>query len=534
MSIFNTTPLPKIKRSTHNESHQVKLSFDAGTLYPIMTELCLPGDTWKVRLEQFIRTMPMIAPVLDRIDVKVDAFFVPLRLIWDDFEDFITLGTTGEFTAYAPRIVLQSSSPTQQYVNLANPIVGIGGLSDYLNFPTNHIPVIGQPFDRVMDALPFRAYQFIYNEYYRNQDLEDEIPVNRSSGPMVIISSGSPEAQYSNFYLQQRGWRKDYFTSALPRPQKGPAVRIPTGDIVADGVFKLHGAGTTNSISNQVTITGQDPVTGVGDVHLNWRPGGGSTMQYESGLKSELPTIEELRYAECLQEYYEANARGGTRPKEYYLNIWRTRTKDARLDRPEWLGGYRGPVTISDIDQTSQSDISAQGTLAGKGMSAGGSKLFKYHSSEWGIIMCIMSVTPKSAYYQGTRRWNLYDDVFDWPNPYFANLGEQEVYKDEIYDDPATNGQTFGYTARYAECKFIPDSVHGQFRTTLNYWHLARQFNSAPNLNKNFVHVQPSDVARIFPNQVMNNDKFLGTFFFHVQRNMGLPYYGIPRLLHSI
>jgi len=264
-------------------------------------------------------------------------------------------------------------------------------------------------------------------------------------------------------------------------------------------------------------------------------------IQYKSGLKGtvsqvELPTIEELRYAETLQEFYEAQARGGTRPKEYYLNIWHTRSKDSRLDRPEYLGGYRGPITISDIDQTSVSAATAQGNLAGKGVSAGGSRLFKYHVPEWGIIMVIMSVQPKSSYYQGTRRWNLYNDVFDFPNPFFANLGEQPILNQELYDDPSDglNSGTFGYTPRYAEAKFIPSSVHGQFRSTLDYWHLARKFGSRPNLNSAFLHVDPSEVARIFPDQVSSNDKFIGTFFFHVDRKMYLPYYGVPRLIHSV
>ena len=150
-------------------------------------------------------------------------------------------------------------------------------------------------------------------------------------------------------------------------------------------------------------------------------------------------------------------------------------------------------------------------------------------------LLVIMSVQPKTAYYQGFRRWNLYRDAFDWPNPFFANLGEQEIWNKEIYDaSDGENDGTFGYTPRYAECKFIPDTVHGQFRSTLDYWHLARKFGSRPNLNSAFLHVQPSEMARIFPSQVMNNDKFVGTFFFHIQCKEYLPYWGVPRLLHSL
>lgn len=533
MSIFNTVPVTKLSRSIHNQSHQVKTSFDMGKLVPIMTELSMPGDSWRVGLEQFVRTMPMIAPVMDRMDIKVDAFFVPLRLIWDDFEDFITLGPTGEFNVEHPTITVGANESFKQY------FFEPGTLADYLNFPS-----VVTDDDQVLDALPFRAYQLIYNEYYRNQDLEDEIPIIKSSGNTIIHNVVHP-SYYLNFIVRNRGWRKDYFTSALPNPQKGPAVRLPQSDIqiAPDGDFRFD-------FQNEDPVQSPDPVAtfeydgtdgnviveghAVGDGGIYNMP-----LEYYSGLKtvgSQLPTIEELRYAETLQEFYEANARGGSRYKEYLLNIWHTRSKDSRLDRPEYLGGYRGPITITDVDQTSQSDQTAQGHLSGKGLSSGGNRLFKFHTPEWGIIMVIMSVQPKSSYFQGFRKWNLYSDVFDWPNPFFANLGEQEIQNQELYftGDSDYDTGTFGYTPRYAEMKYIPDSVHGQFKTTLDYWHLARKFSSRPNLNSNFVHVQPQEGARIFPDQVMNNDKFLGTFYFHIRRKMYLPYYGVPRLIHSV
>lgn len=543
-SLFSTVPVTRIARSWHNLSHQVKSSFNGGALVPILTELSSPGSTWHCpSMEQFIRSMPMIAPVMDRVDVKADAFFIPLRLIWDDFEDFITLGPSGEFNVEKPTIgVTNRTIQSDSVVGLANSVFSTGGLADYLNFPYIHFTK-NQETTFAIDALPFRAYQLLYNEYYRNEALEEEIPIIKSSGhtDLIFDNTNLSPASFTHFLIQYRGWRKDYFTSALPYPQKGPAVRMPQSSdltIKSDGNIQftnLNGLSLSGN-SKFVNESSGEPLP------YTLRDNFNNPSAYLSGLKIENntvpPTIEELRYAETLQEFYEANARGGSRYKEYLLNIWHTRSKDARLDRPERIGGYRGPLTISDIDQTSQSDISPQATPAGKGLSSGSSRMFKYKTSEWGIFMVILSVQPKTSYYQGFRKWNLYNDVFDWPNPFFANLGEQEIKNLELYfvqdDTDGQNNDTFGYTPRFAEAKFIPDSVHGQFRDTLDYWHLARKFSSRPHLNKAFVHVNPLEMARIFPDQVEDDNKFIGTFYFHLRVKMHLPYYGVPRLIHSI
>lgn len=550
MSIFSQIPLPKISRSTHPLNHSFQMTGDFGGIYPIMTELAFAGDSWRCNLEQFVRSMPMIAPVMSMVDIKVDAFFVPIRLIWADFEDFITLGPTGEASFDWPTISIPSGAPSSDgAVEIRNKISGVGGLSDYLNFPSyTYVKNVAPYGKRSFDALPFRCYQFIYNEYFRNQNLESEIPIITSSGNTDLSTTGTSPSYFRHFHMQYRGWNKDYFTSALPYPQKGPAVRMPAQDVVigADPDSHLEFKSTTSvSVQEDDVVNLKGIVTDVQDQNVKGQAlfetenENVAYIDYLAGLKASgvnAPTIEELRYAEVLQEFYEANARGGSRPKEYYLNIWHTRTKDSRLDRPEYLGGYRGPITITDIDQTSQSDISAQATPAGKGISAGGNKIIRYSCSEHGYIMVLVSITPRSSYSQGYRKMNLYRDVFDFPNPFFANLGEQEIKNLELYDDPTdgNNDKTFGYTPRYAEAKFIPSTVHGQLRSNLNYWTLTRLFSSRPNLNSAFVHIDPAEVARIFPSQVSDNDKFVATFYFKIKRRMYLPYWGVPRLIHSL
>lgn len=544
MSIFNSVPLPKIKSSWHRENHDVEMSFNFGGNYPLLCEKVSPGERWICDIEQLVRTMPLAAPVYGRSRVKIDAFFIPTRLIWDDWEEFITLGITGQATFTPPTIEYTSTPSTANAVTNINRAFGVGGLADYLNFSTDLQASLGNPFHRRCDALPFRAYQLIYNEYYRNQNLQDEIPIIKNSGNTILQLSPSTGEEYkalSNFFIRNRNWQRDYFTSALPEPQKGPDVAIPYGDIEisSDGNLKLEAELPITSGTNNLQITSG----AAGDMVAG---NGTNKVSYFSGLKagldsSVIPTIEDLRYAETLQEYYEANARGGSRYKEHLLNIWHVRSKDARLDRPEYLGGYRAPLSISDVEQMSETGTTAQGTLSGKGLSAGGAKVFRYSVPEYGIIMMLVSSVPNSVYFQGDRRQYMYRDAFDYPNPFFANLGEQPIYKGEILykDSQSHDFSEFGYTPRYSEAKFIPSSIHGMFRKSLRYWTISRQFANGlsddVNLNSNFIQMQASEVANIFPSQVSDDDKLLGAFYIHIKRKLrGIPYYGVPRLIHSV
>lgn len=541
MSIFNKVPTNRLSRSVHNLSHENKLSFDFGGIYPVLTELVMPKETWSMNLEQFVRSMPLLSPVMHRCDVKVDAFYVPLRLVWDDFVDFITKGSTGEFTAAIPTISYTNSQPD---VPNLNKVFGTGGLADYLNFASVDA-IVGSNFSRTVNALPFRAYQLIFNEYFRNESLDSEIPVIKASGSSNLFfgdTYASDPRYFKNFIIQNRGWRKDYFTSALPDVQKGPDVVLPNDvEIERDGNLKLGPMGSQSTLAPGTNeLYGQTPAggsyTAPSIVNTN---GQQEFLGYEAGLKGQLEpiTIESLRWAEVLSEYYEAQMRGGNRYPEWLSNIWHVRSSDASLQRPQYLGGYRGPITISEIPQTSESNTSPQGTLAGKGVSAGGARIFrKRFFEEFGIVMVTMSVIPKSAYFQGDRRWTLYEDALDFPNPFFGNLGEQAIKNQELYYSgvAATDADTFGYAPRMAEMKFIPDSVHGQLRSSLNYWHLARKFDSLPNLNSSFVKMYADEAARIWPNTVSNNDKLIGELFFKIKAKMPLPYYGVPRLNHNV
>lgn len=517
MSLFSKVPVPRVKHSTFEMKPEVKMGFDFGGLYPILTEQVLPGDRWSLSIENFIRTMPMLSPIMHRCDLKLDAFFVPNRIIWDDFEDFITKGPTGENTSVIPFMRLDSTIDYNEF----NSLFASGSLTDYLGYNVDVPKTSGTVaiHRRLNNLLPFRAYQFIWSEYFRNQQLESEVEFTKTGGSQVYTS----EFRDKLGVLRYRNYRRDYFTSCLPTPQKGPAVKMP-GQVTVDGTYPgqvISPASNVQAYASSAT----DP----GDLLINGQP---------ATLVGQLQTtIEDLRNASTLQEFFEANARGGSRYVEHLLNIWNQHSSDARLQRPEYLGGYRGPIQISEVPQTSSStESSVQGNLAGKGVSVGGQQLFKgKRFEEYGILMVLMSVVPKSSYQQGDRRFYLYEDSYDFPNPYFANLGEQAVYGAEIYASPLNSStidrSTWGYLPRYSEVKYIPDQVHGALRDSLDFWHLGRKFTSKPLLNQTFIKVSPTDASRVFPN-VIASQKLIGEFMFNIRKSSSLPYYGVPRLNH--
>ena len=547
MSIFSSVPITKLSRSTFNLDHENKLSFNFGGLYPILCQTVLPGDKMSLGVQSFIRTVPLLSPVMHRNDIKIDSFFVPMRLIWSKTEEWLQCTDS---TIRMPLLKFDTSFDNSQtdYSILWDNITGVGSLADYLGFASLDygnciVDAGGKISDRTLNLLPFRTYQLIYDFYYRNKTLESSIfddqyySVNDDQD-CVLLPGTDPRV--SHFLLKYRSWRRDPFTSALPDPQKGNPVLMPTGEIVADGKLFLTDAQSTNQTVSQASTSSSNPGA---------LSNSNSLLGYSKGLKIDSPTIEDFRYAEVLEEYEEALARSGAGQtgsfKEWLLSIWRTLSPDARLDRPEYLGGYRGPIQISEVPQTSAAtNTSPQGTLAGKGLSVGGQLLFKNkHFKEPGYLMVIMSVVPKSAYFQGDPRQFLYESPFDFPNPYFANLGEQEVFEQEIsaahaiYNPSAQ--KTFGYQVRNYEMKQIPDSIHGALRSSLLYWHEGRKFSDDPddnstgvNLNKAFVKMQPTEVSRIFPSSE-TSDKLIGEFFFNFRAKRSLPYYGIPRVGHT-
>lgn len=463
-----------MKRSKFSLSNYKLLSCDMGELVPIGLTEVLPGDTIQQATSALVRLSPLLSPVMHPVHARIHHWFVPHRIVWDDWEDFITGGPDGDDASAFPTIDMGGSG------------AAVGSLADYLGVPTG---VAGLD----VSALPFRGYAMIFNEWYRDQDLVTELALSTASG---VDST-------TNTALQNVAWEKDYFTSARPWTQKGPEVSLPlTGDadVESTGVTLQMRAGTgtmkdvqfrggSNFMGYQGTQEGSDT-----DVNF------GADGTVVPGLQVNLDnvtaaTVNELRLALALQRYEEARARYGSRYTEYlrYLGV---RSSDARLQRPEYLGGGKQTIQFSEVLQTAEG-TDPVGELRGHGIGAMRSNRYRRFFEEHGYVFSFISVKPKTIYSQGLpRTWNrrTKEDFFQKE---LQHIGQQAILNKELYAAHASPDGTFGYQDRYDEYRRIESSIAGEFRTTtLDYWHLARIFASSPSLNADFVKSVPT--KRVF------------------------------------
>lgn len=445
-------------RSVFDLSYAKLFTCDFGQLIPTMADEVYPGDTFNLSTQMVVRMNPLISPVMHEIYATQHYFFVPTRLLWDKWEDFITGGIDGKFD--------ETASPPPRWVPESTEV---GSLWDYFGFPIGVNPAGATPLQ-----FPLNAYNKIYNEYYRDQNIMPEV----DAGQEAVL---------------KRCWMKDYFASALPWQQRGIAPALPISGITSavwteggpdNNVYMRHNITTHQADANTVATLNAN-VIDFGDA---------ATFN-----------VADLRLAFQIQKWMERNARAGARYTESLKAHFGVSNGDDRLQRPEYIGGVKFPVTISEVLQTSQTTTgvggSPQGNLAGKGLTAGAGNGGTYKATEHGWIIGIFSIMPVPMYQQGIDRQFLRRSRYDYYTPEFANLSEQAIERAEIFASgvEAENRTVFGYQGRYDEMRTKRNMVTGLFRTGLNHWHLGRTFASAPSLNATFLEMDATTGAGANP-----------------------------------
>jgi hypothetical protein len=505
-NLFNSIKLTRPKTSRFDLTHDVKLSCNLGELVPVMALETMPGDKFKISAESLIRLAPLVSPVMHRMDVTIHYFFCPNRILWPNWENFIT----------------NTDVYTHPYLTMDSGYYAGTKLPDYMGIPAP----IGAETEQI-NAMPFAAYQRIWHEYYRDQNLQGENPITLADGENISTTI---------IELRKRAWEHDYFTAALPWAQKGSSVDIPLGEgtVVLDpdstnpGKFVRAANHTYSEAGTVVANTGVTP-----NANVTFGAGGNAAVYDPAGsLKTEVgaTTINDLRRAFRLQEWLERAARGGTRYVESILSNFGIKSSDARLQRPEYITGVKSPVVISEVLNTTGTDTLPQGNMAGHGISVVGGNFGGYRCEEHGWIIGIMSIMPKTAYQQGIQRNFLKkDDFLDYPWPTFANIGEQEVLNKEVYAYQGADGNLpFGYVPRYAQYKFEQNRVAGEFRNELSFWHMGRIFDAAPALNEDFIKSDPT--TRVFAVTDTAVDHLYCHVLNKVQAIRPLPYWGTPTI----
>ena len=485
MNIFSINKPAKVDHSTFDLSHEVKLTAKFGQLIPVLMQEVVPGDKFDINTQSMIRLAPMVAPVMHRINAYIHYFYVPNRILWDNWEKFIT----NEYEGGAPTVLLETEVETCD-------------LADYLGIPPN---IYKAANNVLVSSLPGMAYLKVFNDFYRDENLHAEIPL-------------TTDVYNNNYQPRMRSWEKDYFTSALPWAQKGTAAAMNVD-------LTLKPAQMTGSGS---FVEGAQILVDVNAPKNNLKTAGAADIVLDT-IQSAQITVEELRRATRLQRWLERNARSGSRYVEHLLSHWGVRSSDARLQRAEYIGGGKTPIVISEVLNTAGGTL-PQANMAGHGLSVGVTNQGSKYCEEHGFIVGIFSVMPEPVYSQGLNRKFKRFSNLDYYYPEFAQLGEQEVELGELYmtDDPVNNEATFGYQSRYAEYKYNPSTLHGLFRSDLEYWHLGRKFAAPPALNSTFISCYWANMERIFA--VQNQQQLIVQMLHTIKARRPMPYFNDPTL----
>lgn len=511
---MNSVKLNRASRSSFDLSHSRKFSFQMGLLVPTFVMDCVPADRVTLSTTEVMKLAPMLAPIMHRVNVYKEYFNVPNRILWDGWSDYIT----------SPG---QPAYPVLPYIEI-NWIVEAGTLADYMGIPPGDYT--GAKSLRV-NALPFAGVVCVFNEYYRNQNLQEEMDYKLVDGDntFTVIKSGFRYQELLQGMPLRRNRPLDLFTSALPFKQKGPAVTLDLGSR-ADIVFE---PGTTAAVVRADGL----PVAN-GDLNstggaLNSSIGELATINNAAQLYADLAsasssTLETWRESMVMQRFLERNAVAGTRYTEFILAMFGVKSSDARLQRPEYLGGNQATFAVSEVLQTSETNTTAQGSYAGHGVSISKNRAFSYEQEEYSFLLGFVSVLPENAYMQGVEKMYTRFDPLDYLNYMFAHLGEQGITTGEIYaaTTEANRNIIFGYSRQfYSYCQKY-STVHGEFQTTQDFWHMAEKYATVPVLNEEFIQSVPT--RRIFPLISTDTDTIYCQMWHNCIALRQLPKYGTP------
>ncbi len=528
-----------MSRSTFDRSSSIKTSFNAGDIVPFFLEEVLPGDTFNVKSSKVVRMQTLLTPMMDNVYLDTYYFFVPNRLVWKHWKEFNGENTESAWIPQTEYNVPQITSP-------ADTGWAVGTIADYFGIPTG-VPNLS------VNALPFRAYALVMNEWFRDQNLSDPLVVPDDDATVAGVNTGtfvSDVAKGGKPYVAAK--YHDYFTSCLPAPQKGPDVTVP---ILADGRYPVYGTqgvslallskdgSTTGRLATSTTTTGYAELC----VKPSSAPIGteyGLSPQYDSGLRAVVSgdastvTINQLRLAFQIQKLYERDARGGSRYIEILKSHFGVTSPDARLQRPEYLGGNRVPININQVIQQSAtaSGSTPQGTVVGMSQTTDTHSDFIKSFTEHGFILGVMVARYDHTYQQGLDRLWSRKDRFDYYWPVFANIGEQAVKNKEIYaQGNAEDDQVFGYQEAWADYRYKPNRVTGEMRSSyaqsLDVWHLGDDYSKRPSLSDSWIREDKNNIDRVLAVKSSVSNQFFADIYVQNRATRPMPVYSVPGLI---
>ena len=547
-SRFATLPKVDISRSTFDRSSSIKTSFNVGQVVPFFIDEVLPGDTFDIKTSKVVRMPSLITPIMDNIYLDTYYFFVPNRLVWSHWKEF-----NGENTesAWLPKT-------EYEIPQLTAPVGGwsVGTIADYFGIPTG-------VSNLSVSALPFRAYALIMNEWFRDQNLSDPLSIPVDDATVQGVNTGTFVTDVAKGGLPYTAAKyHDYFTSCLPSPQKGPDVEIPVAQageypVIAKSVYvpdslnptsnpmRFSNLGKSASLAASRAVKSQDSDRGYPEGSLSFYPNDSTpnlvspvNLWAVSSGNAQAATINQLRMAFQVQKLYERDARGGTRYIEILKSHFGVTSPDARLQRPEYLGGNRLPITINQVLQQSGTlaEGTPQGTPVGQSLTTDSHGDFKKSFVEHGYIIGVMVARYDHTYQQGVERFWSRKSRFDFYWPVFANIGEQAVLNKEIYaQGSAKDEEVFGYQEAWADYRYKPNRVTGEMRSqfpqSLDVWHLADDYDSLPSLSDSWIREDSSTVNRVLAVSQENSNQLFADIYVQNRCTRPMPMYSIPGLI---